>query len=247
MIILAFFLILCGALWFFYRKSQSVKAFDRVEMDGGSALLSRDMMNFGYWALDHVATLCIKYHIRPNTISWISLVLSVICGLFLITESFQWAGVFYLLSNACDTIDGRVARRTNTASDAGEVLDATIDRWVDFVLFGALVLMYQGYTMGVCLSLLALVGAFMVSYATAKAEALRAEVPRGIMRRVERFVYMGVGIFFTPLIDKVLSWMGFQTTHHPLMLLVLALIGVLANWSALSRLYALYGVLKEKK
>ena len=41
-----------------------------------------------------------------------------------------------LVSSACDALDGMVARETGTASDAGEVLDAAVDRYAELFFFG---------------------------------------------------------------------------------------------------------------
>jgi heme exporter protein D len=78
-----------------------------------------------------------------------------------------------------DTLDGIVARLQGTASDAGEVLDAAVDSYEEFFFLGGIVVHVRQSAVGVSLVLLALLGSFMVSYATAKAEALRAEIPRG--------------------------------------------------------------------
>ena len=47
-------------------------------------------------------------------------------------------------------------------------------------------------------SLAALFGSFMVSYTTAKAEAMGVEPPRGSMRRAERAIYLLVAAGLTP-------------------------------------------------
>jgi hypothetical protein len=54
------------------------------------------------------------------------------------------------------------------------------------------------------LALGATLASFMVSYASAKAEALQVAAPRGLMRRHERSTYLIAGIGMVPLVGPVL-------------------------------------------
>jgi CDP-diacylglycerol--glycerol-3-phosphate 3-phosphatidyltransferase len=87
------------------------------------------------------------------------------------------------------------------------------------------------------LTLLALVGSFMVSYGSAKAEALHVAVPHGSMRRAERATYFGTGIALAPIVAAFSRRFGgpLWAGNVPLVLAV-TLIGVTANVSAARRL-----------
>jgi hypothetical protein len=77
----------------------------------------------------------------------------------------------------------------------------------------------------------------MVSYASAKAEALRLEPPRGSMRRAERAFYLTLGAALTPLFARYAMAHGFAAAWLDApMLLAVALVAVVANISAVSRL-----------
>ncbi|HVY47201.1 MAG TPA: hypothetical protein VHB21_15040, partial [Minicystis sp.] len=96
---------------------------------------------------------------------------------------------------------------------------------------------------GLVLALAAQLGATMVSYASAKAEVLRVEAPRGVMRRVERAVYLAAGLAVTPVVDAL---------HLPIpkdapLVLALLVIAVLANLSAVRRLRFVAGVLRDRR
>jgi len=209
-------------------------------------LLSKEIMTFGYWVLDYVATICIRLKFTPNGISLFSILLVFTSSVFLVQECFQWAGLFFLFSCSCDTLDGRVALRTGVISEAGQIVDSTVDRWVDIIVFSGCVILYREYTLELCISLLALAANFMVSYASAKALIYKIEIPRGLMRRVERTVYILFAILLTPFVDWVFHGLRLPFgDRHPLLLLTLFLIGVLGNWSAISRLRILYFKLKE--
>ena len=88
-------------------------------------------------------------------------------------------------------------------------------------------------------SVLALLGSFMVSYGSAKAEALGVAVPRGAMRRAERAVWLCGGALLSPLAAAlgesagVAPWIG----EAP-MLFALAMVALVSNVSAARRLSA---------
>jgi CDP-diacylglycerol--glycerol-3-phosphate 3-phosphatidyltransferase len=94
-------------------------------------------------------------------------------------------------------------------------------------------------SLGVSLVLMALLGSFMVSYASAKAEALRAQIPRGAMRRPERAAYLIVGAALTPI---VAPFVAAHVEDAPGWLLespalgAVALVALVANVSAVRRL-----------
>src|SRR5262245_24092722 len=46
--------------------------YDRVNAVGGSPLLSKRLVEFGYWALLPLARGCVRVGLRPNHITWLS-------------------------------------------------------------------------------------------------------------------------------------------------------------------------------
>ena len=59
---------------------------------------------------------------------------------------FGWFGLASLLAvmaTFCDILDGLLARKTGVSSDAGEVLDAAVDRYGEMFFFGGLVYYYR--------------------------------------------------------------------------------------------------------
>jgi phosphatidylglycerophosphate synthase len=213
--------------------------FERVEKDKGSALMGASLMQMGYWALDFVGRGLSRLGATANGISIASLVFGIAAGVALACGHFGLGALLAVISALGDTLDGIVARLQGTASDAGEVLDAAVDRYEEFFFLGGIVVHVRQSAVGVSLVLLALLGSFMVSYASAKAEALRAEVPRGAMRRPERAAYLILGAAFTPLVAP------FVVSHAPdasgwllemPALGSVALVALVANVSAVRRL-----------
>src|SRR4026209_1017271 len=76
-----------------------------------------------------------------------------------------------------------VARLRGIASEAGEVLDAAVDRYSEFFFLDRLCIWYRSHVGAMVLVLTALLGSFMVSYSQAKADAMQVRIPAYWMRR----------------------------------------------------------------
>lgn len=214
--------------------------FDRVERQGGSVLLGKGLMEMAYWSLQPVARLLAFLRISPNMLSWSSLVLGGVAGVSLAYGHFGSAAVFATYSAFLDTLDGMVARLTSRASDAGEVLDACIDRYVEFFFLAGLVIYYREVPILQLIALAALMGSFMVSYSTAKAEALHIAPPPGIMRRPERAFYLILGAALSPI---PMPWLA-ELIPLPIdagypMVVAMVMVGLLSNISAIERFYTI--------
>jgi CDP-diacylglycerol--glycerol-3-phosphate 3-phosphatidyltransferase len=221
-------------------RRKGAARYDRVDQAGGSALLGKGALELGYWAIQPAARACVTYGVSADTVSWASLLFAAAAGVSLAIGHFGVAAALSLASAASDALDGLVARATGTASDAGEVLDAAVDRYAELFFFGGLVVGAQGRTGEVLLILAASAGAIMVSYSTAKAEALRLPVPRGAMRRQERAVYLVAGAALVPMAGALCLRLGLVPwiARAP-MLAVLALVAIVGNASAVGRLRAI--------
>ncbi|HEB76016.1 MAG TPA: CDP-alcohol phosphatidyltransferase family protein [Nitrospirae bacterium] len=122
-------------------------------------------------------------------------------------------GVLILVGGAFDVLDGVVARTNGKVTDFGAFLDSVLDRYSDAFLFLAIAwyMMLQEEQTGVFLSIGALVGAFLISYARARAGALGRNCHTGIMERPERIILISVACFtgyFLPVL-----WVLFVLTH----------------------------------
>jgi CDP-diacylglycerol--glycerol-3-phosphate 3-phosphatidyltransferase len=193
-------------------------------------------MELGYWILHPVARLLVFLRITPNQVSWASLGFGFLAGACLAMGHFGFAAIFATVSGLLDSVDGMVARMSGLASDAGEVLDAVIDRYVEFFFLSGLVIYYREIPVFQVLALLALLGSFMVSYSTTKAEALNVDPPKGSMRRSERAVYLTLG---AALSTVTIAWLEnhdeFSTPIGYPMVLALGLVAVVANVSSIKR------------
>ncbi len=202
-----------------------------------SLVLPRAALDTALWCLDHVAGGLIALGVTANAITVSSVFLAGIAGALLCFGQFGWAAVAMVAASLGDALDGLVARRTGTASVAGALLDASVDRYEEFFFLGGLAIYFHGSVGALALTLLALAGSFMVSYGSAKAEALGVPVPPGAMRRAERAVCLCVGVAATPVFAWLTrgSALPVWTTQAPLFV-ALGLVAVVANVSAIRRL-----------
>ena len=221
--------------------------FDRIDRQGGSRLLSKGAMEIGYWIISPVARALASLHVSPNQVSWLSFAFGALAGLFLARGHFGFGAMCATICGLLDSVDGMVARLSGVASDAGEVLDAAIDRYVEFFFLAGLAIYYREQPALQLLALMALLGSFMVSYSTTKAEALRIEPPSGLMRRPERAVYLTAGAALSgPSIAWFESTPEFATPLAYPMVLALAMVAVLANFSAIERFWLIVKALRRR-
>lgn len=219
------------------RVSRRGSAHDaRIDRAGRSPLLGKSAMEMAYWAMHPVARGCIALGLSANAISWASLALAGAAGASLATGHFGVGAALSAVSSLGDALDGMVARETGTASDSGEVLDAAIDRYAELFFLGGVILYARLNPLTLLLALGATTGSVMVSYSTAKAEALGVVPPRGAMRRQERAVYFLLGAALVPIVAAAAHRWGLPSFVERLPLLVcLGLVAVVGNVSAVRR------------
>jgi len=175
--------------------------------------------------------------VSANMVTGSSLVAGLVGGCFLAAGHFGLAAVAVGVASLGDGIDGLLARRTHTASPGGALFDASVDRYEEFFALAGLAFFFRESGVLFAAALLALLGSFMVSYGSAKAEALRVPVPTGVMRRAERAAFLATGITLVPLAGEAARRLALPgwVEVSPIALALLA-IGVVANVSAVARL-----------
>ncbi|MBI4199530.1 MAG: CDP-alcohol phosphatidyltransferase family protein [Chloroflexi bacterium] len=145
------------------------------------------------YALEPAARVLRALRVTPSAVTFLGLVLAAGAGALAGMGAFLPAALLLLGSGTCDLLDGALARLAHRASRFGAALDSTADRLGEAALFLGLLLFFhwQGSTLGVLLSALALVGSFLVSYLRARAEGLGVGGSEtGLMTRPERVVVL---------------------------------------------------------
>ncbi len=140
--------------------------------------------------------------VHPNVFSTLSFVFAIIGGFFYTqSDLLAWDGpyeiwpfslalalVFIGFNSIADTLDGRIARYTNTTSKTGDFLDHTFDRFSDVaILIGIAFSPYCNTTFG----LITVVLVLLSSYMGTQAQALGCgRNYRGVMGRADRMVLL---------------------------------------------------------
>lgn len=215
---------------------------DRVEK---SPYLPRALMEFGYWIFGPPVTLCAWLGITPDMVTFLSLLVTAGGAVAIGAGRFTAGGWLLLGGFALDAWDGILARRTGRSSDAGEFLDATVDRYADLIALFGLLYYYRDDPWPLLAGAAALVGATLTSYTRAKGEALGVDAGVGWMQRHERAVYLGAGTVLAPLAARFLE-PGAPRPRYHLTIAVLILVAVTSNVTALWRARVVLRSLRAK-
>jgi len=101
-------------------------------------------------------------------------------------------GLFLVLAGAADMLDGSLARASGSASRFGSFIDSVADRATDVLILGGLAWHFRTTT-ELAVTLAAIGGSFLVSYAKARAEGLGIACDVGLMERPERMILLIAG------------------------------------------------------
>ena len=177
--------------------------------------------------------------VHPDWVTLAGLALVAVAALSLARGELLAGGLILLVSLPLDALDGAVARAMGRAGAFGMVLDSTLDRYADGLIFGALGYYFalRGRPELLALALAALVGSYLVSYVRARADDAKVGVSTtvGLFTRLERVVVILLMTIGSGLLESTL----------PLEIgtLILAL-GT--NFTAMQRLWHVYSTLKDR-
>jgi len=79
--------------------------------------------------------LCILLKIKPNFLSIMGLIVIILGSYFFFTVNKTYGLIFIFLGSAIDGLDGPLARTLNVQSDKGALLDSTIDRIGELIIW----------------------------------------------------------------------------------------------------------------
>ena len=210
---------------------------ERVAKIGGTALIGQEVMDWTYWAVEPIVRGLAALRITPNMLTWAALVFGVGAGFAIGFGMFGLACLLATFSTIGDILDGQVARLTNSGSDRGELLDAAVDRYTEFAFLAGLAVYFRDSVALMLLTMAALLASFMISYTSAKAEALQVNPPRGLMRRHERAVYLIVGAGLSAMLGGWLHGRFPGLPPYSFMIAGLGAVALIGNGAAVLRLY----------
>ena len=167
--------------------------------------------------------------ITPNMISLIGFGGNVLAAWLITREQLIAAGLVFLFFSALDMVDGAVARATGTASPYGAVFDAVLDRASEALVLAACGWYFadRGEQVQAAFAYAAIFGSIAVSYMRARAEVVGLSMRDGLFRRQERVALLSFGLLFNGLT------------------IVIGVLAVLANFTALQRFWALRRGLRD--
>ena len=143
------------------------------------------IMPLGRWS--------VRVGLGPDFWTFLSVVLSVFAAYLLAGKQWGWALIVAVFTNLADGMDGATARARGTTSTFGTVLDHSVDRYVEFILLGGILL--SGH-LPAWLLYTAIFGMVMASYVRAKAESVGGleSCTVGWAGRAEKLILLFVGL-----------------------------------------------------
>jgi len=172
------------------------------------------------------------FPLTPNQYTYLSGVFALIGLWYMMGENLVWATVMFLIAAGLDFVDGAVARKKNMSSKVGAYLDTVFDRYVEgIIFFGMLFLMLpEVFIPGQAWVYLAIFGSVVTTYAKAAAkekDLVNQELKGGLLSRGERLI-----LIFIALI------LGIIYPDYLYMTYVVAIIAILANFTAIQRVHS---------
>jgi CDP-diacylglycerol--glycerol-3-phosphate 3-phosphatidyltransferase len=236
-----------GCIWFLLLVAYGLRVkrrgrfrSDRVSGVGGTAIMGENIMEATYWGIEPVVRALVAMRLTANAITTIALVFGLGAGVAIALGYFGVACACATISTICDILDGQVARLTHTGSARGELYDAVVDRYTEFALIAGFVVFAREHVVSVAIALLALQASFMISYASAKAEALRVDVPRGLMRRHERATVLTLTAGLTPMLGPTLTGWWPSLPDGAMFIVGLALVAAIGTGATVTRFTRIY-------
>ncbi len=183
--------------------------------------------------LETVARFFQRLGVTPNQLTLTGLLLQAGVAVVIALGYLPLAGVLLIFTSIFDAFDGTLARMTGKSSKFGAFFDATVDRYAEaLVLFGLLVYFsgQQDSRTEILLIFASVVGSLLVSYTRAKAESLGIACSAGILTRAERVALLVIGLVLA-------TWQPIAAAP-PVLTIVLWLLAILSNVTAVQRVFA---------
>jgi len=220
--------------WFLGREKPD---YERVRQQKVRSPIGRQLMLISYFWTNLLGLPLARRGVTPNTVSFVSMMFGAAAGIALGFSQFGFGAALFFCSGFLDVVDGIVAREQGSGSASGSVIDSSFDRYVDFFVLAGIAVHYRDDVLMLVLTLAAILGSYMISYSSSKAEALGVEPPRGGMKRTERGPYLVLGSMLSAFtVPTIESSFGLAPNFGLPLAFFVGLIAVFANLSAIRRL-----------
>ncbi len=180
--------------------------------------------------LDAVVRGLARIGLTPNALTLIGFGFMCAIGVVLASGNLALGGALIIAGGIFDALDGSLARLTHRVTKFGAFLDSVTDRFAEGALFFGILYAFleRGMIFVAYLVFFTLLGSLMVSYARARAEGIGVECKEGLLTRFERIALLVIGLLLTAFFGDA-----------PI-LVVLAILAVFTNLTAVQRMWLVY-------
>ncbi|MCX5813333.1 MAG: CDP-alcohol phosphatidyltransferase family protein [Proteobacteria bacterium] len=144
--------------------------------------------------------------VNPNILTICGIPFGFAASAFIAFDYMLTGGILLAISGFFDLMDGAVARHMNRVTRFGGFLDSVLDRYVDLLIMLGIFIHFlrHGESFYSIIVFIASIGAAIIPYAKARAEAASLDCNTGILERPERLVILFIGLCFNVLEYAVL-------------------------------------------
>ncbi|WP_195940351.1 CDP-alcohol phosphatidyltransferase family protein [Romboutsia sp. 1001713B170131_170501_G6] len=159
------------------------------------------------------ANIFIKRKISANTVTVLALILGVLSAILLYLDKNIFAVIVLWISGYLDAVDGSIARKTNSSSSFGTVLDVTFDRIVEIGIIFVSALKFEEVRLNIIV-LLACILISMVIFLTVGAVSEKSGIKSfyyqaGVAERSEGFIMLSLMMVFESYLGIVVNIFSF--------------------------------------
>ncbi len=149
--------------------------------------------------VDPLVDVFARIGVPPTLVTLIGTAVALYGAAFVADARLRPGALMLLVAGLCDVFDGDLARRRDAVTDFGGFLDSTLDRVSEIAYFGAIVFYLVRRTaepgaFELAVTLVALAGSLLTSYARARAEGLGVSCRVGLVERPERIALLVPGL-----------------------------------------------------
>jgi phosphatidylglycerophosphate synthase len=177
---------------------------DPLALDAqGTFVLGSFVRSWFYWVVGPVVRLSVAVGLGPTFYNLVGLAFGVGAGVAFASGHVTLGGWAVLLGGVADVLDGRVARSMAVADRTGAFLDSTLDRFAEVGTFIGLAVLFRASALSLALTVTAMGGSLLVSYARARGESQGVVCRLGVMQRAERLLILGLGGILDPTLSAL--------------------------------------------
>ena len=147
----------------------------------------------GYAVVDPLVEFAASNGVTPNAVTLLSLLVALAAGTLLYAATpvtYAVASVLVILNGFLDVLDGELARRTDNATERGDLLDHAVDRYADAAVVAGAAAGIGAWIVG----FFALSGVILDADAGTKAQAVTGgRIYGGLLTRADISAFVVIG------------------------------------------------------